>query len=170
MAEQTTSEFEAGVTPVEDFGRVTWTASEYIAHQKNARWYINLGVAAVIIAAIVYVFTRDPTTTAVIIIAAIALGGYAARPPRELEYRLDEHGLTIDKKFFPYTNFKSFTVDEDVAFASIILMPLRRFAPSISIYFAPQDEEEIADLLSAVLPYEPHHQDPIDKLMRRIRF
>jgi hypothetical protein len=56
------------------------------------------------------------------------------------------------------------------AFSSIVLVPLKRFSPLTSIYYAPQDEERITAMLAAHLPYEERKHDPIDKLMQRIRF
>jgi hypothetical protein len=49
-------------------------------------------------------------------------------------------------------------------------MPLKRFMPPLSLYMDPADEEKIVDVLADYLPVEQREQDPIDKLMRRLRF
>ncbi|MDB5175785.1 MAG: hypothetical protein JWM81_643 [Candidatus Saccharibacteria bacterium] len=149
---------------------VRWTASEFIAHQKTVKWYAILAGCALLAALIVWILTKDITASIVILVAALTLGWYGARQPRELEYVLDEDGLTIGPKHYPYASFRSFTVDTDAAFTSIDLIPLRRFAPSISIFYAPEDEDKIADILSAHIPYENRRKDPIDRFMKHIRF
>ena len=161
---------DAPLPPEPSGDTISWTASEYIAHHKSSGWYLALVGAAILVAAIIYLLTRDAISTAVVLVGAVIFGVYAGRQPRELQYTLDAHGLTIDQKFYPYEGFRSFAVIDEGAFASIAFMPLRRFAPLVSIYFAPDDEDRIIELLSERLPFEEHPNDPIDNFMRRIRF
>lgn len=149
---------------------VTWTASEFIHHNKAASWYLGLGVATVLLAALIFLITRDVVSTAVIIVAGLLLGVYAARPPRQLEYRIDQRGVFIGHKHYGYDDFKSFTVVPEGAFSSIVFMPLKRFALALTIYYAPEDEEHIMAVLAGRLPFEEPRRDAVDSLMRRIRF
>ncbi|MBC7707777.1 hypothetical protein H7Y63_00975 [Polaromonas sp.] len=149
---------------------ITWTASEYIAHHKTPKWYLMLGLSAVGLALVVWLVTKDTISALVVIVGAAVLGGYGARPPRELTYQLDTNHLTIGEKSYSLDTFRSFTIDDQQAFASVNLMPLKRFAPGLSIYFAPDDEDAIVNLLAMRLPIEDHRDDPIDRLMRKIRF
>jgi hypothetical protein len=49
-------------------------------------------------------------------------------------------------------------------------MPLKRFGLPTTIYFAPEDEDRIVDIINQHLPFEPRDRDAIDRLMKRIRF
>ena len=129
-----------------------------------------LGGGALVGAFLVWLFTKDKISAAVVLFGALMLGIYAGRQPRELQYRLDETGLTIGAKYYAYDNYRSFSVVAEGAFSSIMFMPLRRFAPAVSIYYAPQDEAAIIELLAVRLPSEDRGNDPIDRLMSRIRF
>ena len=149
---------------------ISWTASEFIAHDKAPGWYGMLAVTTAVICALAYLLTRDLITITMIIIGAVLFGVYAGRQPRQLPYRLTYHGLKIGQRFYPMENFRSFAVVPEGAFSSIVLMPLRRFAPMTTIYFAPDDEDRIVDLLAQQLPYAEHRHDAIDRLMRHIRF
>jgi hypothetical protein len=149
---------------------VSWTASEFIAHEKDAGWYVKLGVAAVVLAVLMFVITRDRVTVGVILFVCIVLGAYANRQPRQLAYRVDTQGVQIGEKWYGYEEFRSFSVMPEGAFSSIALLPLKRFAPLISIYYAPDDEDAIVGILSQALPFEERKHDPVDKLMQRIRF
>jgi hypothetical protein len=151
-------------------GSIAWTASELIAHSKTPGWYGTLFAAAVVIAALVWFFTKDIFSSVIVVLALGVLAAYASRTPRELEYAVDEEGLMIGQKHYDYASFKSFSIIPEGHFSSIELMPLKRFSPPITIYYDPADEDAIAGALASHLPFEHHKRDAIDQLMRRIRF
>jgi hypothetical protein len=156
--------------PEQPVGTVTWTASEFIAHTKSTGWYLMLALVAIAIAALVWLVTKDKISTTVILVAALALGGYGARKPRQLQYVLNDQGLEIGSKYYAYDEFGSFSIMQEGAFSSIVFVPLKRFAPLTTIYYAPEDEDKIVDILSERLPMEERHHDAVDRLMHRIRF
>ena len=149
---------------------VTWTASEFVEHKKSASWYGALALATVIVAGLIFLITRDKISTSVIVVAAIVLGYMAARKPRTLEYRLNEAGLMVGAKFYGYEQFKSFSVIDEGAIPSIYLLPMKRFMPSLTIYYAPADEEKIVNVLTGRLPIEERRVDTMDRFLHRIRF
>lgn len=150
--------------------KVTWTASEFVAHDKSPGWYAMLMLGTLLLAALVFFITRDFISVAVIVVAGLLLGVYGAHQPRQLEYVVDQRGIGIGQKYHPYDEFKSFSVVTDGAFSSLVFMPLKRFAVPTTIYYAPADEERILDTLTDHLPLEEHRGDAVDSLMRRIRF
>jgi hypothetical protein len=101
---------------------------------------------------------------------AILLGVVAGRKPRVMDYKLDNGGLTIGETFHPYGEFRSFAIMEDGAFLSITFLPLKRFMPPVSVYYSPEDQEKITDVLSHHLPMEMRQRDAVDRFSRRIRF
>lgn len=169
--EEAPTPFEPSPAPAEGSANaVTWTASEFIAHHKSAAWYALLAVFAVVAAATIWLITKDTFAAVVIVLAVAILAGYAARQPRELQYAVDERGITVGRRQYPYGAFRSFSVFEDGAFSSIELMPLKRFSPPISMYYGQEDEEAITNALAGHLPFEPRERDALDKLMHKIRF
>ena len=149
---------------------ITWTASEFIAHHKTPGWYGLLAVAAVAAAGLIYLLTRDAISSSVVIVAAIFFGISASRQPRELEYSLSGRGVQIGTKYYSLAGFRSFSVVPEGAFPSIVLMPLKRFAPLTTIYFSPQDESRIVNILSGSLPFEDYRHDAVEQFLHRIRF
>jgi hypothetical protein len=149
---------------------ISWTASEFIAHQKSVGWYVILAAVTIVIAGLIYFLTKDLISTIVVVVGALTFGIYAARQPRQLDYHLDNQGVTIGSKYHAYDEFRSFAIVPEGAFSSIIFMPLKRFGQLTTIYLAPADEDKIVQLLSNILPVEEHRHDAIDQLMRRIRF
>jgi hypothetical protein len=155
--------------PVDD-NAIEWTASEFIAHDKGISWYLILAGLTLVVSAVLYLFTRDFVSIAAVVALAAILGVAASRKPRIVAYRIDRGGLTVGKQFHPYGNFKSFAVIDEGAFASITLLPLKRFNLPLSLYFSPEDEQEIMDVLAKHLPVQPGALDSVDRLMRNLHF
>lgn len=151
---------------------ISWTASEYIAHEKSASWYGGLVLGATALSALLYLITRDWVSVGVVAFGTLMLAVYGAHKPRQLAYQIDPSGISVGKRHFDFDQFRTFSVvpEDEGNFASIMLMPLRRFAPPLSIYYAPKDEERILTVLSDRLPFENKGLDMTDRLMRKIRF
>ena len=151
-------------------GSLTWTASEFIAHEKSPGWFGLLALGTILLAGVVYFLTRDKITTGIIIFAAICLGAYSIRKPKVQTYAIDSRGLRIGEKLYSFQGFKSFSIAEEGAIASIVLLPLKRFMPPLTVYVAPDMEDQIIGFLAELLPLEQHRQDAVDGLLKRIRF
>lgn len=150
---------------------ISWEASEYVDHQKPMGWYAALIAAAIAVIGLVYLLTNgDIVTTIAIAIAAVLFGIVAARKPRTLHYAIDSSGITIGNKAYPYAMFKTFSVITETAIHSVQVTPLKRFMPPISLYFPPDQEQQIVEVLGQYLPYENRGHDVFDRLMTRIRF
>jgi hypothetical protein len=161
---------EADPEATGDILTITWTASEFVAHEKSAGWYVLLLLGAAVFAAGIYLLTRDFVSTVVVLVAAILLAIFGAHTPREQQYIIDNQGIGIGPKHYSFDDFKSFAVASEGAFSSLVFMPLKRFAIPRTVYYAPADEERILSVVSTQLPLEEHRLDAIDNLMRRIRF
>ncbi len=91
-------------------------------------------------------------------------------PPRTLHYTVSSQGIKIDEKIYGYHDFKAFGILEEGPLYSIVLLPVKRFMPSVNIYFPREYGEEIVDHLGGVLPMEDLQLDMIDTLVRKLRF
>lgn len=149
---------------------IRWTAPEFVSHEKSFSWYFLLFLFALALSAIIYLLIKDIVLICVIFVAAFLLGFYGARKPKNIGYALDNQGITIGRRRFAYSNFKNFSLTQEGTLYSAVLVPLRRFGTSASLYFDIAVEKEVLDLLSVYLPVEPHRLSMIDDLMRRINF
>ena len=149
---------------------IEWQASEYITREKNTLWFVLLGVVAVVLAALALFLIKDITFAILIVVMAVAVGLFARRPARDLSYRLSYDGLTINGKFFAFQDYRAFGVVQEGALYSITLLPRKRFAPGVNVYFPPEQGEQIVDMFGAVLPMEHIKQDFIDRLSEKLHF
>ena len=150
---------------------ISWTALEYAHHEKNTRWYIVLSIVAAGIAVLVYFINSKSITSPLAIIAfAIMFAVLASRKPRELEYRIDETGIFVDNKLYPYADYKSFMIVEEDELRSIWLHPIKRFNLIVPIYFQPEDEKKIVDTIANIIPIQNQKLDLISQLMHYVHF
>jgi hypothetical protein len=149
---------------------VTWTASEFIAHHRSFGWYAAVIGTALALAVGLFLLTDDRISSGAIVIVAILLCIAAARKPRVLTYTVDNDGLSIGKRFYPFNEFRSFSAVLDGPFINIELVPTKRFMPMTSIYCSPEDEDAILETLSQHVPYEERGHALVDLIARNLRF
>ncbi len=154
-----------------DTQEISWTASEYITHQKSPLWYMALALGTALFLVPIYFITDgDIVSLVVIALVAVVFAVYAGRKPRELQYAINPAGISIGTKTYHYSQLKTFAIIDEGAFSSIVFLPMSRFMPAISIYYDPKDEDAIVTTLSNYLPMDTQKRDLVDNLMRKIRF
>ena len=150
---------------------VSWTALEYAHHEKNTSWYAYLAAGTTVFAVIAYFINTNGLIAPLAIIIFGAVFGYiASREPRELDFQIDNKGVSIGGKSFPYSEYKSFMLVQEGDQPSVWLLPLKRFNLIIPINFKPEDEKKIVDALSSRIPLEARDIDLVSRLMHYLRF
>lgn len=150
---------------------VEWSASEFVAHEKGFGWYALLALGTAVVAAGLYLLTRDLISAIVVVVMAVILAIASGHKPRVVTYRLDDAGLTAGKKFYPYSAYKSFSMPDDGGpFTSIVLVPLKRIGFPTGAYLAPDSQQEVLELLSRHLPLERGELSFFDELVAHLRF
>jgi hypothetical protein len=149
---------------------ITWTASEFMAHHKDLKWYSVFFLLLVLGVAGVYLLTGDIISTIAIAVVGILFAFVANRKPRQLPYKLDNQGVTVSSRFYPYNTFKSFALLREGAVDAINFMPLQRLQPELTIYFPPEEEDAILNILTDYLPNDQKTEKAIDRFARKIRF
>lgn len=155
--------------PAQPDAPFSWDASEYVHIDKGSMWLVGL-MAIVLILAGVAIWLHEWTFAILVVVMGVAMGVFAFRPPRTLHYTLTEQGVQIADKLYPYKDYRAFGVLQDGAFFTMEFIPVKRFAPALSIYFAEEDGEDIVDIVGDHLPMEKVELDLIDAIMRRLRF
>lgn len=148
---------------------ISWTAPEFAAHPKQPSWYVVLAIITIIVAILAFIIS-DIVTAIVILACATMFGFMASRTPRDYNYALGTTNITVGSKQYPYSDFRAFSTFEDGNHHSIDLAPLKRFAPTLTISYNRENEDQILDILTQHLPFSPHQRTAIDQLMHRIGF
>jgi len=148
---------------------VTWTASEYIEHQRGVTWYGSLALATLVLAAAIYFLTKDYFATGTIVVLGIIVGAFVGHKPRQVQFELSDSGLRAAEKSYSYNLFKSFAVVREGNLISLNLIPIKRFMPPVSAYFDPKDEQKITNIIGDHLPYEERKPGAVDRLSLRLK-
>lgn len=147
-----------------------WQASEYISREKNTAWFVGLAVIAAALSAIAIFLIKDFTFALLVVVMAVALVVIARRPAKEMLYQLSDTQLRVGDKTFPLHSFRAFGVVQDGAIYYVSLVPIKRFRPSVNVYFPQELGEQIVDILGSVLPMEDMKPDMIDKITEKLNF
>jgi hypothetical protein len=162
---------QAQQTPfIDNKDGISWTGPEFAQHDKPSGWYITCVLIAFVLGGAIYFLTKDVISSAFVAAAIIMLGFYSLRKPKDVNYSLNDYGMTVGPKSFSYEEFRSFTVTVEGAYLTVTFLPLRRFATTAGLFYQGQDEEKIINFLADRLPMEKHKPDMIDSFMQRIRF
>lgn len=149
---------------------VHWSANEYINEEKNWLWFVVFTVVVLAFISIDLFLLKSYTFSALVIVMAIAVIIFSRRPPRSIDYTLSgNQGLYIGEKLYHFNEFKAFGLIKDQDHHSIMLIPIKRFAPGVSVYFPEEVGEKIVDILGSRLPMENLKLDIIDVVVRKLR-
>ena len=149
---------------------ITWSAQEYVHADKGPLWFIVFIVVVLALIAIDIFLLKSWTFSALVVVMAITLLIYIRRPARTLTYGLSpQQGLYVGEKLYTFDEFKSFGVIQDAGEYSIMLIPRKRFAPGVSVFFPQEAGERIVDILGQRLPMEELKLDIIDVVVRKLR-
>ena len=177
-AQEATAPIENAFSPVEQQERpdvhpdasITWTAQEYIHPDKTPVWYILFGFIAIALIAVDVFFLQSWTFSALVVVMAIATIVYIRRPARTLTYAASAaEGLYVGEQLHSFDDFKSFGLITADGSNSIMLVPRKRFAPGVSVYFPAEVGEQLVDILGSRLPMEELKLDFFDIIVRKLR-
>ncbi|MDK2899238.1 MAG: hypothetical protein PWQ10_425 [Patescibacteria group bacterium] len=155
---------------VSDSEPIHWSAKEYIYVEKNGLWFFVFVAVSLAFIAVDVFFIKSYTFSVLVIVMALSVIVYSRRPPRVIDYTLSgSQGLYIGEKLYHFNEFKSFGLIRDGEYNSIIMIPTKRFALGVSVYFPQEAGEKIIDILGARLPMETRSLDFIDKIVRKLR-
>lgn len=149
---------------------VTWSAQEYIHIDKGTGWFFLFALVILALIAVDIFLLKSWTFSALVIVMAVAIIIYVRRPPRTLTYALSPaQGLYVGERLYHFDEFRAFGLIKDGNNHSIMLIPRKRFAPGVSVFFPEEAGERIVDILSQRLPAEELKLDIVDIVIRKLR-
>lgn len=151
---------------------VYWSAKEYIHQEKNGFWFVIFGLVIVAFIAldIFVIQSFFYSFSILIVVMAIAVIVYSRRPPRTIDYTLSgDQGLYVGDRLYHFSEFKAFGLIRDQGEHSIMMIPVKRFSPGLTVYFPEEAGEKIVDIFGARLPMQDLKLDAIDVIVRKLR-
>jgi len=161
---------------------LNWSALEYEERERGKDWFWALGiiVATSSIAAIIF---GNYFFAALLVLSGVLLGFFAVKKPDMIFYELNNRGLKVGNRIYPYENIKSFWVQIEQPKpahqqnAPTIIKPLlfihseRVFMPIIAIPIAEEDAHEIHSfMLSKNVSEVEMREHPSERIMEVLGF
>ncbi|MDO4773874.1 MAG: hypothetical protein Q4A37_01995 [Candidatus Saccharibacteria bacterium] len=147
----------------------SWQAPEGMSAHRTVLWYIVFGVLTLGLMLLSIFLIKSWTFAILVPIMAVAVLLAVSRPPRMINYAVSPKGVYVADKLYDFSEFRAFGVMLDPQQPSIILLPVRRFSPGLTLYFSEAEGERIVDMLGARLPMQEVTPDAIEKFIRAIK-
>ena len=150
-------------------GKIEWSALEYDERERSKDWFWALGIIVVTssLAAIIF---GNYFFAALLIISGALLGFFAIKKPDTVFYEINDQGLKIRTRLFPFQNMKSFWVQTE-ARPILFVKTERLFMPIISIPI----EENLAEKINSIflaenIAEEEMQEHPSQTIMESLGF
>lgn len=148
---------------------IIWTTNAYEQTNKAADWYWAVSIITISLAAAAFIL-QNVLFGVLIVISGILLMVYSVKKPETLECELNQTGLRVNEKLYPYPTLKSFWISHESAPEKLILQSKKAVMPYIIIPLNNVDPVEVREVLLDVLPEEEHHEPLSEKVMNYLGF
>jgi hypothetical protein len=149
---------------------ITWEAQEYVHIDKSPGWFVLFVLVVLALVAVDIFLLKSWTFSLLVVVMAVAIIIYIRRPPRVLTYALSPaQGLYVGERLYHIDEFRAFGLIRDGDNYSIMMIPRKRFAPGVSVFFPQEAGERIVDILGQQLPMEELKLDLVDVVVRKLR-
>jgi len=148
---------------------ISWRAPEYKDEKKSADWYWAVGIVAVAGAAAA-VFLGNVLFAILLVVGALSLMLFAARPPELLDVSIEENAIVIGSFRYPFATLESFWINEHFNPPKLLITSKRTFAPHIILAIHDVPADEIRSRLVEKLPEHEQHESLIQMLMEYLGF
>ena len=157
------------VTPTDTAQPIQWQAPEYIEHPRSTMWFVGFWLIVVLLMGAAFFVVRSWSFAILVPAMAAALMIYSHRPPRTLNYVLSGKGLYINDLLHPIQEFRTFGVQQEETLPALMLIPVKRFRPGMTVYFPQELGESIVELLGGYMPMKELKPDVFDRITRKLR-
>mgnify|MGYP001606132662 FL=1 len=126
--------------------KLIWSALEYEEKNRSSDWFWALGII-VVTSSIATIIFENYFFATLIILSGILLGFFAIKKPDTIIYELNQKGLMIRNRLYPYENIKSFWIQTELK-PILFIHSERAFMPILSM---PINETIAEDIHSIML-------------------
>ena len=154
---------------MKDIEKMEWSALEYEEKERTNDWFWALGVI-VVAGSITSIIFANYFFAALLVISGILLGFFAVKKPETVVYELNNKGLKIKSRLYPYEKIKAFFVQTEKK-PLLFIKTERFFMPILSIPIEYGHAHSIRNImLSKEVIEEKMTEHPYEKIMEQLGF
>jgi len=150
--------------------KLEWTALEYEEKERGNDWFWALGIIVVAgsIASFIY---ENFFFGLLLIISGILLVIFSIKKPDLVFYEMNEKGLKIKNRLYPYENIKAYWIKNGAEKSTLFIKSERLFLPIISMPINNNlSEDAKKNMLTANVPEEEMKEHVSEKIMDYLGF
>lgn len=148
---------------------IAWNAPEGVQVQRGKLWYVFFVIVLIGLMALAILVFKNWTFAVLLPIMAVALFVLSNKTPQIINYAISPKGIYIADVLHDFSEFRAFGLIHENNQHSILLLPVKRFSPGLTIYFSETEGERIVDMLGARLPMQEIKPDALEKFIRLIK-
>ena len=157
-------------TGTADTSRIAWEAPSFAYYDKSWLWIAGV-VAVGIILLGVFIYLRDFSAMAVVVVGTLVFLQQSRKKPEQLQYVIDQSGITIGATNYPWSTLKSFWLAAEDEGGHLYLETTSRFSPTRTIHLANVEPAEVRARLMQRLPERTTQGEELsDRILRILRF
>ena len=150
-------------------GSLKWSAPEYTHYKRSVDWFWAVGIIAVCIATLAFVYDNALFGVLILLSAGI-LTYYAVRVPENVEYEINKRGVIVGKDLHPYLTIEAFWIETRVGEPKLILKSKKTIMPYIIIPVHEDSADQIAEVLRVFLEEKELAEPASHKIMEYLGF
>lgn len=153
-----------------DLSRIAWEAPAFAYYDKSWLWIAGVVTVGVILLG-VFIYLRDYSAMAVVVVGTLVFLQQSRKKPEQLQYVIDQAGVTVGTTTYPWSALKSFWLVTDVSGGHLYLETTNRLLPTRTIHLANVEPAEVRARLAQRLPERTTQGEELaDRLLRILRF
>ncbi len=149
--------------------KLEWSALEYEDKERSSDWFWAFGII-IVTSALASIIYANYFFAGLLILSGILLGFFTKKKPDIVTYELNEKGLIIRNRLYPYENIKSFWVEKNGK-PLLFIKSERIFMPILTIPLEDSMTEIIQSIMIEKNIMEERMQiHPSEKIMETLGF
>jgi len=149
--------------------KLNWSALEYEEKERSSDWFWALGII-VVTSSVAAVIFGNYFFAALLVLSGILLGFFSTKKPDTIFYELNNKGLKIGNRIYPYENIKSFWVQKEIK-PLLFIHTERIFMPIITIPINETFAEDVYFIMTSKNIAEVEMKEhPSEKIMEALGF
>jgi len=149
---------------------LSWTAPEFIYHNKTRAWFIVLGIVSAALL-IISLLLKNYFGALLVPIASFLIYVHARKQPRQLTIAITDEYINIGQFLsLAHKEITSFWIFEEPSIRSLSLETKKVLQPKISVLLAGQNPAAIREILIKFVPEKKHEEYFTDIIARKIKF
>ena len=146
----------------------SWTALEYNPQEHGSYWFLTIGGVATLLV-ILGIVIKSYFFIAFVALAFLVIVLYAKRAPREIYFSILSKGIQAGKKFYEFSELKSFWIFEKDDEEELSLETVKGLIPFVRLPLGKVGANKIRAVLTSFLPETEHKELFSDQVLKILR-